>query len=107
MTEISQKRRGDITELELCHFFLNEGHEVFRNISCTGSVDFIVLDKDKSTISLYDSKTPNVSVRQDGSVKLSCTSTTEAQKKLGVKVVLIHKGVLYSDYDKISVEVTQ
>ena len=33
-------------ELSMCLHFLEEGNEVFKNVGCTGPVDFIVLDKE-------------------------------------------------------------
>ena len=44
MIQFSDKRKGDISEMELCHFFLKEGLEVFKNISCTGLIDIITFN---------------------------------------------------------------
>ena len=105
VVSISEKRRGDITELELCHHFLNKGFEVFKNLSCTGAIDFIVLDNTTNTFYYYDSKTANISTKKDGSVRLSAGATTDRQKELGVEVVTIHEGKLYTSKDKIGVDI--
>ena len=103
MTQISDKRRGDITELELCHHFLNQGFEVYKNVSCTGAIDFIVLNNETNEFTFYDSKTANVSIREDGSRRINCSATTPRQKELGVQVVVIHEGELYSDPNRVGV----
>ena len=105
MMVLHEKRKGDITEMELCHHFLKKGFEVFKNISCTGAIDFIVLNNETNEFRFYDSKTSNVSVRKDGSVRLSANGTTARQKELGVEVITIHEGKLYSSKDKIGVEI--
>jgi len=103
MIQISQKRRGDITELELCHHFLSQGFEVFKNVACTGAIDFIVLNNETNELTFYDSKTANVSIREDGSRKINCTATTPRQKELGVKVVVLYEGKIYSDTERVGV----
>ncbi len=105
MIKLSAKRRGDITEMQLCHHFLDEGYEVFKNISSTGPVDFIVLNINTHEITLFDSKTPSIHTRQDGSVKMSCSATTTKQKELGVKVVLMYQDTIYSDEDRVGVQI--
>ena len=38
------KRKGDITEMDFCTAVLKHGWEVFKNVSCVGPVDCIVMD---------------------------------------------------------------
>ena len=38
------KRKGDITEMDFCTAVLKYGWEVFKNVSCVGPVDCIVMD---------------------------------------------------------------
>jgi hypothetical protein len=105
MTVLHDKRKGDITEIELCHHFLNEGFEVFKNLSCTGAIDFIVLDNETNKFYYYDSKTANVSIKKDGSVRLSTGATSDRQKELGVEIITKYKGKLYSSNDRIGVDI--
>jgi hypothetical protein len=83
----SASRIGDITELELCHYFLNDGYEVFRNVSSTGPVDFVVLDINSGELTMYDSKTANVHTKKDGRKIIYLSNINEKQKELGVKLV--------------------
>jgi len=107
MTHISDNRRGDITELELCHHFLNQGFEVFKNVACTGPIDFIVLNNDTNEFTLYDSKTPTIHTREDGSRRVGTTSTTARQKELNVHVVALYNGKVYTDTDRIGVVIDE
>lgn len=87
MTDKSTKRVGDVTELELCHHFLNEGYEVFRNLSSTGPVDFVTLDVETGDVVLYDSKTAHARLKQNGENVVSIGGLTGLQQKLNVKLV--------------------
>jgi len=93
----SAKRIGDITELELCHHFLNSGYEVFRNVSSTGPVDFITLDLNSGQLTMYDSKTANVNTKKDGRKSIYLTNINEKQKDLGVNLVSKYKNKILTD----------
>ena len=93
----SAKRIGDITELELCHHFLNSGYEVFRNVSSTGPVDFITLDVNSGQLTMYDSKTANVNTKKDGRKSIYLTNINEKQKELGVNLVSKYKNKILID----------
>ncbi len=83
----SASRIGDVTELELCYHFLNSGYEVFRNVSCTGPVDFITLDTNSGQLTMYDSKTANVHTNKDGRKVVYLSNISEKQKELGVNLI--------------------
>lgn len=80
-------RIGDITELDICHYFLEHGFEVFRNVSSSGPVDFVTLDTNTGEITLYDSKTVNPYVSKDGKCVVHMTKLNDIQKRLGVILV--------------------
>ena len=44
MTGNNAKRNGDITEMDFCNAVSKHGWEVFKNVSCVGPVDCIVMD---------------------------------------------------------------
>lgn len=97
----SEKRIGDITELKICHHFLSEGYEVFKNVSCTGIVDIILFDKHTGEVTLLDAKTPTVLQRKDGTIRLSCGKATDRQKELNIKVVCVYNNKSYISNDCI------
>lgn len=80
-------RIGDITELDICHYFLEHGFEVFRNVSSVGPVDFVTLDTNTGEITLYDSKTVNPYLNKDGKCVVHLTKLSDVQKRLGVMLV--------------------
>jgi|TARA_S200002703_G_scaffold28800_1_gene24593 hypothetical protein len=80
-------RIGDITELDICHHFLEQGFEVFRNVSSSGPVDFVTLDINTGEITLYDSKTVNPYLSKDGRHVVHLTKLSDVQKRLGVMLV--------------------
>ena len=80
-------RIGDITELDICHYFLEHGFEVFRNVSSSGPVDFVTLDTNTGEITLYDSKTVNPYVNKEGKCVVHMTKLNDIQKRLGVILV--------------------
>ena len=80
-------RIGDITELDICHHFLEQGFEVFRNVASSGPVDFVTLDTNTGEITLYDSKTVNPYFNKDGECVLHLTKLSDVQKRLGVMLV--------------------
>ena len=94
MADKSPKRIGDVTELELCHHFLNEGYEVFRNLSSTGPVDIVTLDTETGEVVLYDSKTANPRRNKNGDDVVSIGGMNDLQRRLGVKLVTKYRGVL-------------
>jgi hypothetical protein len=99
----SAKRKGDITEMELCTHFLKEGYEVYKNVSCTGLIDIIILDTTTNTFKYYDSKTGMLNTKKDGTKVLYTMKTTDKQKELGVEIATLHDGVIHTHKDKIGV----
>ena len=80
-------RIGDITELDICHHFLEQGFEVFRNVASSGPVDFVTLDTNTGEITLYDIKTVNPYFNKDGECVLHLTKLSDVQRRLGVMLV--------------------
>jgi len=80
-------RIGDITELDICHYFLEQGFEVFRNVASSGPVDFVTLDTNTGEITLYDSKTVNPYVNKEGKCVVHMSKLSNVQKRLGVVIV--------------------
>ena len=97
MTNKSTKRIGDITELELCHYFLDQGLEVYRNVSSTGPVDFITLDTESGEVTLYDSKTGSVRKNAKGESVVHVGYLSDIQNKLGVKLVAKYDGRILNE----------
>ena len=99
----SAKRKGDITEMELCTQFLKEGYEVYKNVSCTGLIDIIVLATTTNTFKYYDSKTGSLSTKKDGTTVLYTMKTTKKQKELGVEIATLYDGVIHTNKNSIGV----
>ena len=97
----SPSRKGDISEIDICLHFLNMGYEVFKNMGCSGPVDFIVLDKETGEVSLYDAKTPVVYEMQNSMTSVGTGNLNTEQKKLGVKMVTQYNGDVYEDDTKV------
>ena len=93
----SHKRTGDITELKVCHHFLKEGYEVFKNVSCTGIVDIILFDKNSGETILLDIKTPTINEQLDGTITLRTNQTTTRQRELNIQVVCVYNKQSYMD----------
>ena len=94
-------RTGDISEYEVAIHFLKNGYEVFRNMSCTGLVDLVVICPKTKEILLYDVKTTTTYTDRDNITTIYSNAATEEQRKLGVEVVTLHKEKLYTDPIKI------
>ena len=101
MPKLATSRTGDITELEVATHFLKQGYEVFRNMGSTGLIDLIIVCPKTKEVILYDVKTLLIRVDKDNITTLYGNSTTEAQRKLGVEVVALYKGKIYTDPIKI------
>jgi len=106
MNEIKHNpsRMGDITEIEICHQFLKEGYEVFKNIACSGPIDLIAINVDTGQMILMDCKTPSIYTKADGDMRLYATGLTDKQKKLGVKVVTFYDNKMYVRSNKIAID---
>lgn len=77
------KHRGAISEMIACSYLLEQGYEVFRNVSAHGAIDLIAIKN--SEVHYFDVKT--AAVRGDGSA-LSPKLTTE-QHRIGVKPLMV------------------
>ena len=54
-------RLGDITEIDMCAYFMKKGWEVFRNVSSCGPIDFVIFNKKTVKYYFIDAKTSNLS----------------------------------------------
>jgi Holliday junction resolvase len=86
--KFSEKRKGDINEITVCNILLKDGHEVFRNLCCTGLVDVVAIKN--NNIILLDVKSPLTYKN-----KLTLPKLSDAQKKLGVIPVCVYDDKLY------------
>ena len=55
--KVSSNRKGDLTEHKAIVWLLDQGYEVFRNVSCVGPVDIIVMSKETGKVLKIDVKT--------------------------------------------------
>jgi hypothetical protein len=74
MPTLPLKHRGAATELEAAVWLLNQGYEVFRNVSQHGPIDLIAIRADEKPL-LLDVKTARYARQR----------ATEEQRNLGVK----------------------
>jgi len=51
------KRTGDITEIKAISWLLDQGYEVFKNVSCVGPIDIITYDTKTDEVVFIDVKT--------------------------------------------------
>lgn len=56
---IKKKHKGAFSELKASAWLLNQGYEVFRNVSPHGAVDIIAMNPETNEITLIDVKTTN------------------------------------------------
>jgi hypothetical protein len=95
---ISESNRvGDISELKLVTHYWEKGYEVFRNLGSTGLIDIIVVCPKTKEILLLDVKTPTIRVDSDNITTIYSNHTSEKQRILGVEVVALHNGKVYTD----------
>jgi len=62
---MDKKHRGSMAELKVCSWLLEQGYEVFKNVSMYGTIDIIAV-KDKE-IRFIDVKMPAIVYNKDGS----------------------------------------
>ena len=95
---ISESNRvGDISELKLVTHYWEKGYEVFRNLGSTGLIDIIVVCPKTKEILLLDVKTPTIKVDNYNITTIYAGHTNEKQRILGVEVVALHNGKVYTD----------
>ena len=56
LNHFSTSRIGDISEIEMCAYFLRKGYEVFRNISSSGPADIIIWKPENNIVHIVDIK---------------------------------------------------
>ena len=56
----SGSRLGDITEINMCAYFMKKGWEVFRNVSSCGPIDIVIFNKETTKYYFIDAKTSNI-----------------------------------------------
>lgn len=92
----NSRRNGDICEQELQLYFLKEGWEVFTNIGGDGPIDMVIVNKHTGETKLIDCK--KILKQSKSTDTLSMTgSKTPIQEELGVELLGLYKGKLYSD----------
>tara|TARA_R100001594_G_scaffold54422_1_gene87976 strand:- start:20643 stop:20987 length:345 start_codon:yes stop_codon:yes gene_type:complete len=93
--ETSANRRGDISETEVCLHLLKNNYEVFKNISCVGPADIVVVNNETRDVMFLDVKTPVLYNYSNGKVKVTTNKLSKKQIELGIKIVCIYKNKLY------------
>ncbi len=91
-----RSRTGDISELKLVTHYWEKGYEVFRNLGSTGLIDIIVVCPKTKEILLLDVKTPTIKVDNYNITTIYAGHTNEKQRILGVEVVTLHNGKVYT-----------
>jgi hypothetical protein len=61
---------GAASELKAAAWLMEQGYEVYRNVSQHGQNDLVVYDKETGEFKGYDVKTANFYIREDGSVAI-------------------------------------
>lgn len=87
-----QKRKGDISEMNMCSALFERNFEVFKNIGATGLIDIVCVSHETNKTYLLDVKTPMIYNRKtDGVLKINTTNLSNAQNDLGVYLAIIYK----------------
>ena len=100
----SEKRKGDISEVQVCYLLLEQGYEVFRNISCVGFADIVAIHTETKEKLLIDVKTPTVYTTKDGTTKFRTNKLSDSQVELDMKVACAYEGKLYIQDGKKGIE---
>lgn len=95
---MQRSRIGDVIEHRAIVWLLEEGFEVFKNVSCIGPIDLMVLDQSGSVFRVDVKKCTDASRNDD---KITFHTKTEEQKKLDVRFLLYDEA---RDYFGWSVE---
>ena len=75
-------RIGDIAEMKACAWLMEQGYDVFRNVSSVGPADLMVWDLDTLKVFPVDVKNTTKQIKVDGSI----TYTVKRQgQKAGVE----------------------
>jgi len=90
-------RIGDISELKVATYYLENGYEVFRNVCSTGLIDLVVVCPKTKQVFLYDVKTMTEYKREDNVVHIYANPTSEEQRKFGVETVALYENKIYTD----------
>ena len=91
----SEKRKGDISEIQVCFHLMKRGYEVFRNLSCVGFADVVAINNKTKEKLFLDIKTPTSYTTKNGITKMRVNKLSNKQIELGVKVACVYKGKLY------------
>ena len=100
--KLSANRRGDISEIMFCRAMMEEGWEVFRNMSCDGPVDVVLMNALTGDVRKVDLKTATRYVAADGRLSITFTVNKERKEKLGVEYIGVDPeevGTFYTEKD--------
>lgn len=87
---MNSKHKGANSELIASVYLLNEGYEVFRNVSAHGPADLVAWNPETNETLYIDVKTATRYIRQDGSSNLAYSKSTVE----GVKTLVVCDGVV-------------
>ena len=95
----SKSTNGAMSELMACTWLLEQGYEVFRNVSPHGDNDVVVYDKETKEYTGYDVKTANYYVNKHGVVTVQ-----HAKNNTGIPYILVCPDgkIMFSEGDKIT-----
>lgn len=81
--------KGDIAEYRAIVRLLEQGLEVYRNVTSDGPVDLVTLNRETGEVTLVD-------VKQMTEGRSNGAGRTAEQKRLGVKILYIDSGFRWS-----------
>lgn len=89
MSIVKQKHKGRFAEVRAHLWLLEQGYEVFDNISPCGPADTIAWNHDTGEVLLIDVKATTKNIKQDGSASYSLPKTELADKlRYNVRILL-------------------
>jgi hypothetical protein len=70
------KDRGAMSELKAAAWLMEQGYEVYRNVSAHGQHDLVAYNKETGEFKGYDVKTATYNVKEEsGEVNVSCAGS--------------------------------
>ena len=85
--KLHSSRKGDRAELLACVFLIDQGYEVFRNVTCTGPADLIALNIETGECKLIDVKNVTRSIHNDKEYVVALKKTP---LQIGLKVEFLY-----------------
>lgn len=87
---MDKKHKGALAELIACKYLLEQGYEVFRNVSAHGLADLIGWKPDKLQTVSFDVKTIDKYVDKEGKTVYYPRKLSDEQRQLGVQLLTVN-----------------